>query len=387
MKKQILFLLLFCSTFLTGQSRFTTFDVNKHGFKFTNRFKSSVGDAGSIKITTSGLCGGMSYAAADYFFARKSSPNQSHIPAIGTRLHQYIYNRQLNSFQSLDKWAELTVNPFGSRDEEFFYWGLERRLYVDLKKSIDKNKPVPLGLFNIKNDMQRHHQVLAIGYDMGGYKNKRDKDPKKKNVRIFIYDPNYPKTICALFPNPKNKCYDQYKVKMVRGKCQIIGKVNKQWRTYFIDENYRKSSPPRISNSKPKPSSSNLVSKLLIDIKTGGDDLRGGNDNVNICIALKGGKEKRQNCVNRKHRWPDNNTQTVEIRLDKPIEAKDILGVRLETTFKGGMGGDNWNVDYLRVQAVKKNGKKEVLLTKHGKPLKRFTADRKTYYSKTKYSK
>ena len=385
MKKQILFLLLFCSTFFTTQAqyRMTTFDVKKHGFEFVNRFKTSVGDAGSVKITTSGLCGGMSYAAADYFLARKSAPNQSHIPAIGTPLHKYIFNRQMNSFQSLDKWVELTVNPFGARDEEFFYWGLEKRLYVDLKKSINRNIPVPLGLFNIQNDVQRHHQVLAIGYDMGGYKNKRDKDPKKENVRIFIYDPNYPNTICALVPNPKNKCYDQYRVKKVRGKYQITSKTYKKWRTYFIDENYRKASPRSISN--PKPINSNLVSKLLIDIKTGGDDLRGGNDNLNICIALKGGKEKRQNCVNRKHRWPDNHTQTVEVRLDKPIPAKDIKGVRLETTFKGGMGGDNWNVDFLCVRAVKQNGKNVTLLTKRGSPLKRFTSDRKTFYAKSTF--
>lgn len=167
---------------------------------------------------------------------------------------------------------------------------------------------------------------------------------------------------------------------MERGRCVKISGIKKSWRTYFIDENYRKASPPYIPNK--RYTSSDLVSSLLIDIKTGGDDLRGGNDNVNICIKLKGGKEQRKNCANRKHRWPDNHTQTVEIKLDKPVKAKDILGVRLETTSGGGMGGDNWNVDFLCVRAIKQNGKKQTLMTKRGKPLKRFTGDRKTYYAR-----
>ena len=147
--------------------KMTTFVPEVHGFKFKNKFKSTVGDAGSIKFTLNGLCGGMAYAANDYFLKGVEIPNQDYVPAIGTKLHSYIYDRQQNSFSNLDKFLEYSVNPLGMRDNEFFYWGLEGRLY-DFVKTIDNNKPIPLGLFNIHNDPTSHHQVLGIGYDLGG---------------------------------------------------------------------------------------------------------------------------------------------------------------------------------------------------------------------------
>ncbi|MBN1274580.1 MAG: hypothetical protein JXB26_20145 [Candidatus Aminicenantes bacterium] len=55
-----------------------------------------------------------------------------------------------------------------------------------LRKSIDKGKPITMGLICVKGvtaDSSKHHQVLATGYRY---------ETKSKDLRIHIYDPNYP---------------------------------------------------------------------------------------------------------------------------------------------------------------------------------------------------
>ena len=377
MKNLVLLICVFSVCMLSGQSKMTTFDVKKHGFQFYNSFKTTVGDQGSVKLTTGGLCGGMSYAAADYFFARKSAPSTRYRPVTGSSLHKYIENRQYHSFKSLDKWIELTFNPFGARNEEFFYWGLEKRLYVDLKNKIDKNQPLPLGLATVSSNIGENHQVLAIGYDMGGYSKKRDKDPKKDKVRIYIYDPNKPGEICVLIPNSKQRYYEEWITEYKRGRLIPTTRTKYKWRTYFIDENYSRKTPPKSNNKATK--SSTKINKLVVSICTGNDDLRGGNDNLNIIVNMTGGRVKRNYNVNRSKRWPDKHWEHIEVRLDNPVKESELNSLKLETTFKGGMGGDNWNVDVLKVIAHRENGKTKSLFYKSKTPLKRFTGSSKTY--------
>ncbi|MFD1613983.1 RICIN domain-containing protein [Gelatiniphilus marinus] len=225
--------------------KFTSFDVYKDGFNFENDFETIV-DAGIAKFKLKGLCGGMAYAANDYFSYKMTVPATSSLPPNGSPLQKYIYERQQNSLANIDKFGELSFNPDGIRDEEFFYWGLEDRFYTTLKNSINKNRPIPLGLFNIYNDPTKHHQVLAIGYDFGGYREGRHWDPNKENVRIFIYDPNYSNEICALVPNTKENCYDEYSVTRIGNFYKLGSKKAKKWRTYFIDEKYNPKRPPRL---------------------------------------------------------------------------------------------------------------------------------------------
>src|SRR5262249_19561561 len=54
-----------------------------------------------------------------------------------------------------------------------------------------------------------------------------------------------------------------------------------------------------------------------------------------------------------------------------------IRGVRVETTVSGGMGGDNWNLNRLRV-AARIGGTTKVLDDRKGTPLFRFTGDART---------
>ncbi len=115
------------------------------------------------------------------------------------------------------------------------------------------------------------------------------------------------------------------------------------------------------------------IDKLWFTFQTGDDDLRGVNDNVNILIHYRGGQTQSVENANNGHRWPDNTTHQVEVGLNGAVLPSDIVQIDLRTTFTGGMGGDNWNMDSLSVRATG-NGVDKVLVT-HG--FKRFTGDDK----------
>ena len=93
----------------------------------------------------------MSYTMLDYYFAGKTIPQQMFRPYNGSTLGNFIEDRQKQSILSnVDKWAELIVNPFGTRTTEFFNWGIQGfnggRLQ-ELKEIIDSGRPAVLGLF------------------------------------------------------------------------------------------------------------------------------------------------------------------------------------------------------------------------------------------------
>jgi len=113
---------------------------------------------------------------------------------------------------------------------------------------------------------------------------------------------------------------------------------------------------------------------LMIEFSTGGDDLRGGNDNVNLIVLLRGGNRIRFNNVNQGMRWSGYSTHTVLRNLPVNLRVEDIGGVRLETTFGGGIGGDNWNLNRLVVWAFIGDQKRR-LFDKGGNPLFRFTGN------------
>ena len=109
---------------------------------------------------------------------------------------------------------------------------------------------------------------------------------------------------------------------------------------------------------------------------TGGDDLRGGNDNVRVSLLLQSGTPLRFDNVNGRNRWPDHSSHTVKLPLPDTVRFEDIKGVRLETTFTGGGGSDNWNLDRLTVTA-RIGGVTRQLYDQSGAPLFRFTGDQR----------
>ncbi len=367
MKQKVLTLmvsLVFALLSASGQigRRMTTFNPAVNGFRFINTFK--VEPINNLQF--SGFCGGMTYTALDYYNAHRHTPTQNFRPANGTPLYDYIWGRQRSSvLDNLDKWTELFVNPFGWRNDEFFNWGLQAtgggRLQ-ELKSEIDAGRPVPLGLFKPGNGgVGPHHQVLAIGYDGGRYRG--DLGAYITDLKIFVCDPNHPGETKILKADPARHLY------YYEGGADY---PEEQWQTYFVNKNYHFGNPPNVAD--PTPVEEALVHEVFLEIRTGNDDLRGGNDNVNVTFKFSSKPSQTYSNINGGARWIDNYTETVPILLTTPVPESEFRSIILTTTFGGGSGGDNWNLDMVRVL----KGDKE-LLSKAGSPLFRFTGEKKSF--------
>ena len=149
----------------------TSFAPATQGFGFANTFVNDFVPA--LDIRTGGLCGGMTYAALDFYNAHRPIPAQDYRPANGTALQRYLYDRQVVSILSnVDRWVELGANAGGVRNGEFFRWGLEGKpggRIAELRSFLDRGAPVPLGLQGATGKSD-NHQVMAIGYDLGAYR-------------------------------------------------------------------------------------------------------------------------------------------------------------------------------------------------------------------------
>jgi hypothetical protein len=116
---------------------------------------------------------------------------------------------------------------------------------------------------------------------------------------------------------------------------------------------------------------SGKANKLELTIKTGGDDLRGDNDDLNITVFFRNGGRQIARNINSGKAWANGSTHIETITLNRAVDPADIVEIDLETTFSGGTGGDNWDMDSVTVKAVG-GGVNEVLF-KHGP--RRFTHD------------
>lgn len=72
-----------------------------------------------------------------------------------------------------------------------------------------------------------------------------------------------------------------------------------------------------------------LAKKLRLRIATGGDDLRGGQDNLNIVIFFTVGQPQVAANVNKSKNWPNNSVNTVNIPLNQPVPPAEIRALRL----------------------------------------------------------
>lgn len=142
-----------------------------------------------------GLCGGMAFAAADYFRSDTHIPRgaQNDRPTRdtpeGKALRQYIRGRLLDSLllngvtflawmanlHGLADWGPLRGGPGWLRNESQKHWRL-------LKQHIDGGNPWPIGLVGETRDPTLNHQVLAYGYE----------DSSDGTGTIYVYDMNCP---------------------------------------------------------------------------------------------------------------------------------------------------------------------------------------------------
>jgi len=168
-----------------------TFTPSRDGFRFKNSFSGSplpkmmrglAAQLGASVPNRYGLCGGMSSAAADYFFARTAPPSVQTPPSEGSPLYEYLYDRQLDSLGTgmfyaakVGRW--MMLDDLG-RD------GTQARTKPEVQKIKDEIKARGVAMVYLvfggpdgKTPLWENHQVLAYQAD---------------DDAIRIYDPNFP---------------------------------------------------------------------------------------------------------------------------------------------------------------------------------------------------
>lgn len=113
---------------------------------------------------------------------------------------------------------------------------------------------------------------------------------------------------------------------------------------------------------------------------TGDDDLRGGNDNVDLLIRFKRSRQMiTVRNLNNRENWPNYSTRTVKKELlgSDDIDIDDIESVEMRHTGGSGTGADNWNLAGFKL-TVTKDGRSRELVDQVRRLTYRFTGDSRT---------
>ena len=195
------------------------FEVEKNGFKFNNTFDNTMlaNDIAQTlnlpfpipdlffgnPIRTSGRCGGMTYAALDYFLSDNYEiPSIKSLPPDGDVVADYIQKRQFDSFFHIgDEYILNAIVP--NMGTDFYKRSLPPtgHSFSFYKEQIDKNNCRPLALLPLGDGNLIGHQVLGIGYT---------DNPNPEKALIHIYDPNCYKNERVLKLNKSKEAWDVY---------------------------------------------------------------------------------------------------------------------------------------------------------------------------------
>lgn len=163
------------------------FVPNRDGFHFVNRFTNHVLD-GPIQIITTGRCGGMAAGSIDYY--RNRIPVPSHktadlpngVPADGSRLSDFIYNRLLSTILRPEG-AKFILGPWVT-NADCYNWSLNDE-FPKLCRRIDLGQLSVVGLWSKSDGPGAGHQVVCYGYDL-------------HPPTLWVYDNNHPDEECRL---------------------------------------------------------------------------------------------------------------------------------------------------------------------------------------------
>jgi hypothetical protein len=185
----------------------TPFRPSLHGFKFTNWWPAGTTalkvDLGittlGIGDASNGLCGGMVFAALDYYLAGMTVPQQTVAPAKeGVPLFDYFVSRLINSFDIPAFPARLfaimaptypdtdqgVLEPVGLMTGRSAI--MVREAWPAIKQWVDAGVPMPICVLEVKDtfdltELQNNHQILVWGYYVDG-----------TWLTLAVYDPNQP---------------------------------------------------------------------------------------------------------------------------------------------------------------------------------------------------
>ncbi len=180
------------------------FTPSTSGFRFPNAFPHvpvrRIGIPGTLSVpigdASNGLCGGMVFAARDYFEAGRTPPPDTTPPSEGP-LFDYLVDRLFDSFclpWGPGRYLAL-MSPLLPDGETFWTrlgfgvhgrsWQMARDEWPKIRADVDAGHPSPIGLITVKSsdpfDLKEDHQVLVFGYDLQG-----------SAVTLRLYDPNQP---------------------------------------------------------------------------------------------------------------------------------------------------------------------------------------------------
>jgi hypothetical protein len=180
----------------------TGFTPQQHGFHFDNDFVNKTAPLpGFGQIETRGRCGGMAYAALDFYYADLPVPATKTLPGDRNPLARYIYRRLLDSFLTPSA-VQFVTWTLHADHGTWFLKGVTRWTKEDqiprLRGFIDAGRPVVLGMVgasDLANVGSGNHQVVAYGYEV---------DEPTQTTRVFIYDNNNHDEEVVLTTDPRN---------------------------------------------------------------------------------------------------------------------------------------------------------------------------------------
>ena len=177
------------------------FDPLADGFAFTNSWPAApavtvptpFGPVG-IGNAANGLCGGMVFAALDYWIAGRIPPAAR--PAPGAPLYKFIVRRLVDSWHvpagvlEYYQWMNLPDGDVSASVlgrsvvvQRGVPWRTIEQQWPLVKASIDQGVPAPLGVVTVKSanvaQLGQNHQVGAYAYAVSG-----------TGVTVRVYDPN-----------------------------------------------------------------------------------------------------------------------------------------------------------------------------------------------------
>jgi hypothetical protein len=123
---------------------------------------------------------------------------------------------------------------------------------------------------------------------------------------------------------------------------------------------------------------SGTASQLLIQIRTGTDDLQGGHDNLNIKVSFRDGTSQLYGNVNAGINWPVNSANTVVLNLSKEYSLSDIMRLELQTGKCQESSCDNWNFQGITIKARGPKTDQDIF-EQSGNPIYRFTGSNNVY--------
>jgi hypothetical protein len=156
-----------------------------------------------------GLCGGMAYAAADYYrmswlpsrgeFATGGPRNPGWTSGAESTLRRYIWSRLLDSLQgggvaqNTLLWMGVAhgIWPFSLLGGAQWLRDRSREQFQNIKAVINSGQVCPIALIGTTSNPLDNHQVLVTGYDDPGTLG-------PNSCCLYVFEPNHPNWECTI---------------------------------------------------------------------------------------------------------------------------------------------------------------------------------------------